>query len=217
VNRTDRLDRLWRSTRKHYARLRAEVLSLTVGRPEARTQRVPLLAIDGINYFANFTRAFYLSGALGCRSRNGKQISSGHPSVRSLRDAMTVAIQASARNNARWLPLTGPIERRLEPPWHDPNVLIKSAEAAKLSNYNDVLSAFSPFPKCIPDWACVRNFFAHRNADTYAAAMTVLAQNGLMSGRRISDLLLQPALGAARPLLWEWCAEIELRCEYLCS
>ena len=195
---------------------RAEVLSLATGNAEARAQRIPLLVIDGINCFANFTRAFYLSAALGCWTGAGIRVCSGVPSIRTLREAMVVAIHAAAKNKAQYLPATGPIGRRQEPAWHDPNVLIQCAQAASLSNRDDVVSAFSPFPKCVTDWSCVRNFFAHRNGDTHAAATTVLAQNGLVSRGGITELLVQPGIHGARPLLWDWCEEIELVCEYLC-
>lgn len=216
MNSTDHLDQLWRSARNHFARLRVETLRLAVANRETRRQRVPTLVVDGINCWANFSRAYYLSAVRGCRACNGTRITAQAIPSRMPRDAIVAAVRASAKNNAQWLPATGPIDRRLEPAWHDPNVLMRSAQAVGLSNTSDILAAFSPFPSCFLDWACVRNFFAHRNGDTHASALRVLMQYGLVSTRDIPELLVRPAIRAARPLLWEWCVEVELRCEYLC-
>lgn len=216
MNPGPRLERLRRLARSHFGRLRGETLRLTLDTPEVRKTRIPILVIDGINCWANFSRAYFLSAARGCWSSGGRRITALSLSGHSNRDAIYAAIRACAQNNVTWVSATGYIDRRWEPAWHDPNVLMKSAQFIGLSSFNDIASALSPFPKYIMDWACVRNFFAHRNGDTHASAIEVLMQSGLVSGPNISELLVQAPIGSARPLLWEWCSEIELLCEYLC-
>lgn len=215
MNRVKHLDALWCSARKQYVRMRVRVLALAGHTSEVKST-LPLLVIDGLNCWANFTRAYYLSVALGCRSRNGVRLQSGL-APRTERRAIEIAVTAAAPSNASRVPLAGPINRRLEPAWHDPNVLIQCAQAASLPTAVDVVGAFSPFPEPIRDWACVRNFFAHRNGHTHGAALKTLARYGVTSSGDVLLSLMQPTFRRSRPLIWEWCFEFEDRCEFLCT
>ncbi len=218
MNQRRHLDQLWRVAQKRYRRLRAESLKLAVSTadPEARRRRVPLLMIDGINQWSNFARSFFLSSALGCRSQGGRWIVGGGLPTARQREVIVAAIHAAAPRNVVQLPPAGPIDRRLEPTWSDPNVLIQAGQAIGLTNQQDIINAFSPFPGFIVDWLCVRNFYAHRNADAYESARTVLTRHGVVFGSDVSEWMLRAGLAGYRPLLVDWCLEMELRCEYLC-
>jgi hypothetical protein len=76
------------------------------------------VAINALNTWSNFARAFYLSCCFGAKSVSGKTIEPG-AAILCTHDALTIAIQnwnpkATRSIPNRWKP-------RDEPAWHDPD------------------------------------------------------------------------------------------------
>jgi hypothetical protein len=78
-------------------------------------------------------------------------------------DALVFAIR-----RLRWHNYSGVSpSRRDEPTWHDPRTLLTLASDIGVSNLNEVQAAFSLGATYLSNLPTVRNFYAHRNDETF--------------------------------------------------
>lgn len=217
VNRSSHLCQILKPMQIHMKRLKGIALQSAQNPTGVRHELVPVMVINGINAWSNFARAYVLSSALGTKSIAGISVRCGLPRGKCCNDVIWEILHAI--NSKKALRLKGRlVPRRDEPTWHDPNTLIVATKALQLSCAGTVQAAMSPFPQYLPDWSCIRNFFAHRNQDTFASALGILSQRyGIVSTKDLGKAVLAPRLNGARPLLWEWADNVEDLCEYLCA
>ena len=175
---------------------------------------VATLAIDLLNTWTNTIKWLYISCALGARSRVGTPISSSL-AIPDANDAIGIAVQAERpwrTPNAK-----GGWDTRSEPTWHDPSVLGRVASAAKLSSAGDMTTAFSTGFRVFGHLPVFRNYFAHRNQETFEKAMNIAPDYGVGRNAKPSDVLRAHEGGGPSSVLATWAAELRFTIEYLCN
>ena len=123
---------------------------------------VAFLTIEALNLWSCFCRTYYLSCVLNAKTVQGGRITVGNVAVRTVDEATEHAV----RKFKPWLKGPGPFERRDEPPWHDPTVLLRLVTDLKCSALAQVTIALGQPSTAFSDLPVFRNFFAHRNEDT---------------------------------------------------
>lgn len=171
------------------------------------------ITIEALNTWANFVRAYYLSLVLGCRLERGARATLGI-NFPDFNAAIGHAVlwwnpKAVAGAGGLW-------DRRDEPPWHDPNTLLRLCQGLHASNLTDVQAAFSLGTRVFYDLPAFRNYFAHRNQDTQRSAQNLAPLHGIPATRRPAEILLTRGVGRPYPLLFDWLHEIEVVVELLC-
>jgi hypothetical protein len=178
-----------------------------------REQSIAQATIESLNSWRNFIRAYYESCFLYTRRKSGGRVTVGRPVVGS--DPLGFAVMSfkpsvSATASGRW-------KRRDEPPWHDPNTLLQLAHAAGFSNAADIAAAFSIGSRVFVDLPVFRNYFAHRNLDSWRSATQLGPVNGVPILDRPSQMLVSTPVGASQALLREWMSDLFFVAEYLCD
>jgi hypothetical protein len=214
MRRRRRLEALYVSLAQNLERHRSRFLRVRADPSlRVRDDGVALTAIETLNSWRNFVRAYYLSCCLEPRGSSGGRVSLGRPLLRS--DPIGFAVttfkpQASPSSLGTW-------SRRDEPAWHDPATLRRLAHEAHLSNAADVDAAFSPGMRVFTDLPVLRNYFAHRNQLSRRAALETAPLNSIPTPRRPSEILLGVSAGRPQSLMLDWFDDIRLVAEYLCD
>jgi hypothetical protein len=137
------------------------------------------------------------------------------PAGMTLNDAIGLAIMRYKRYA---IPNTsGEWNRRDEPAWHDPNVLLGVCQNVNCSIYLQMQAAFSMGQRVFLDLPVFRNFFAHRNRLSSRAAQNLGPNYLLPSILRPSEMLASSRPMAAASVLEEWIAELKITAEFLCQ
>src|SRR5205823_2817708 len=136
--------------------------------------------IELLNTWTNFVRSFYLSCCLNAKPEFSPRIGvTGLP----LRTAEVLAIDTAIQITKPSLYLKhtpgAPWSRRDEPSWHDPRTLLKLSQSLGFSNEADIQAAVSINPRVLLDLPVFRNFFAHRNRDTFLSAQRLASHYGI--------------------------------------
>lgn len=214
MRRATRLSTLRMATMCHLARLRTDAAAVGPGHPVRHKELcVANATIQLLNLWANFVRAYYLSCMLGAKREGGGWVATAHPGL-TVNQALGMAIllfKPRAQPSA-----TGGWDRRQEPTWHDPNNFLKIAAAVNCAHLADIQAAFSTGTRVFHDLPVFRNYFAHRNQQTSAAAVALAPLYGIPSTRRPSQVLLSRPIRRPQPLLLEWMDEMQFTIEYLC-
>jgi hypothetical protein len=174
---------------------------------------IGLAAIEVLNTWTNFVRAYWLSSFDAPQRSEGGRISCARPVVGS--DPLGFAVTtfrpaARPKGSGNW-------DRRDEPTWHDPQTLLRLTREAELSNTADVAAAFSINSRVFTDLPVLRNYFAHRSQGTYYAALRVALLNSVPLPTRPAEVLAAvPALGS-QTLFENWLGDFDLVAEYLCA
>jgi hypothetical protein len=214
MRRCRRLNALASSYRHNVERNERRFLATLDAPPTSERDRgIALGAIEVLNTWSNFARAYWLSSFGEPRTSGGVRIRCGRSLLAS--DPLGFAIttfrpKARPRGNGRW-------DRRLEPTWHDPQTLLQLTREAGLTNAADVAVAFSINTRVFYDLPVLRNYFAHRNEDTYLAALRVAALNSVATPRRPFEVLAGVSAGRTQALFREWLGDLDLVAEYLCA
>ena len=119
--------------------------------------------------------------------------------------------------NSRARPDTSGIwDRRDEPTWRKPSILIdvcSNIGCSNILNIRDGLSAQQTFFSDLPDF---RNFYAHRNQQTEFATMEEASTYSISATLRPSDILRAFPINESLRLLDKWLDEIKFTIQYLC-
>src|SRR6266542_3012250 len=100
------------------------------------------VVMEALNCWVLFARSFVISSALGARTRNSGRVTSVLGRQATVDDAIVRVTLAEKPYLARGgIPTT--IDRRLEPAWHDPAVIIRSSSVLRLSNDATITAALS--------------------------------------------------------------------------
>lgn len=172
------------------------------------------VCIETQSTWSIFARSYFISCLMGCRLPNLRAVS-GNVSVVDTEDAVGHAIRTfrpSETPNAN-----GSWNRRNEPTWHDPAILLKLSQKFALTNLVDVQAALSMQATAFRDMPVFRNFFAHRNEMTSRSAIRTASMHGVVNTSIPSEALrILPQTGA-RCLILEWIAEIKTTVALLCD
>lgn len=203
---------LHRSSAVRLITLREKVNRLTPTTCSLNDDRISFVAIEAMNVWASFARAYYLSWFLRPLTISGKRvICSNH--FRLFEDALIFAIRRlRSRNYSGVRP-----SRRDEPTWYEPRTLLTLAADIGVSNLNEVQVAFSlgaTYPTNLPT---VRNFFAHRNDETFRKVRDRAILLGLGGNLRPSEFVCTALPSRPQNLISDWLDEIRLTIELLCT
>jgi hypothetical protein len=212
-----KLSELERIFQRQLGKLRYQVL---LGRKEEAKgdaeARMSFAVINLLNSWSNFMRGFYMSCAFGTRTKSGIVV---RPSSL-FSDANTAVGYAIKAFKPYASPNTfGKWHRRDEPPWHDPNTLMKLSQPAALSfqNNSKVQAAFSLNLRVFVHLPVLRNFYAHRNQGTQQAAQLIATAYGIPSFLRPSQILFSNPMTRPQPLIFEWLDELKITADFLCD
>lgn len=209
-----RLGRIQKSSLRALDRLVKETEALVRSpRSRDRDRRIGLVTIDSANLWTQFTRVFFISCALGTQRVHGGRISPPIP-FSNESQALGAVIPLF---KPRATPLsTGHWHRRDEPAWHDPRVALRCFTHISASNLADVQAGLSSGSTVLDHLPVFRNFFAHRNGQTEAAAKVIGPSYGIPAVYRPSQILATRPLGRPNTLLEDWLDDLRLMIEFLC-
>jgi len=178
-----------------------------------RDRVIAHVTIESLNLWSNFVRSYYLACVRNARTSAGPRVTL-ITSFSGPQAALDYAVAHIKNKNIA----AAPFARRDEPPWHDWSTLVKLCVALNISITPQVQFA-SGYPTTMLRFLPVfRNFFAHRNDDTFRKTQTAALQLGIPGGRaHPSRLLSTPAAGAAQPILADWLDDIQNLMDLLCN
>lgn len=183
----------------------------TSGANKDRDPVVSYATIEALNAWNLFSRSFYMSCALGARTERKKVITTTSITSDPLGSAIThINSHAHQKTSGVW-------DRRDEPAWHDPNVLMRVCQNLGCSNHIQIGLAFSLGQNVFKDLSIFRNFFAHRNEQTIRAAKNIAPRYTLPSYLSPAEILLSVSPGKTESVILEWFAEMLITAEFLCK
>lgn len=192
--------------RRRAWRLIPLVQSASVPASAESDRLVAYVTIEAVNAWASFSRAFYISCATRAYTASGSRVTSKMPGIKTSHDALLEAIKKFKGYKNK----NPPFRRRDEPSWHRVNNLVTLANHLGLSNLGVITTAFGYSTHafdCLPE---LRNFFAHRNADTCRACHSLAASVAVPPSRRPVDILLHRNYSRPMNVLSEWISDMSL-------
>lgn len=204
--------RLHRCSAVQLISLREKVSGLTAMTSSPNDERIAFVVIEALNIWGSFARAYYLSWFLYPTTMSGNRVSCSNQ-IQKFEDALIFAIR---RLRSRKYSGVRP-SRRDEPIWHDPSTLLTLATEIGVSNLNEVQAAFSlgaTYPNVLPT---VRNFYAHRNDETFRKVREKAMMLGMGRNLRPCEFLCMSLPSRPQNLISDWIDEIRLTIELLCT
>jgi len=213
MHRTKRLGKLRRTLKKRLHRLEQRLTSIapTTSTPD-RDIVVAYVAIEALNAWAQFSRSFYLSCAIGAVTERNRIITTTAPLTADHLGLAVAQYKKSAKPNA-----AGAWHRRDEPAWHDPNVLMTVCSNLGCSIQVAIQAAFSLQQNVFNDLPVCRNFFAHRNEATSRAATNMAPRYALPTSLPPCDFLLAASPGNSTSVMLQWLDELNITAEFICK
>jgi hypothetical protein len=188
-------------SRLHRLQVLGAPLALPLSPEDHRT--LSYVVIEAANLWAQYSRCLYLSAAFGARDITGRR-AVARP-VSNARQAIDLAVYATHPR------LAGQVRN-----WQShelPDFQNKGHLAATLQNLSASITAqvdmaLSYPTRVLSDLPTMRNFFAHKAADSAAKAATLGRHYGITRPLKPSVLLCTPPAGKADPLLSEWLSDL---------
>jgi hypothetical protein len=203
-------------TLKSLDRLRTIAATASLNLPDrAAKLQLSHAAIEVLNTWANFSRAYLLSCILRPRRVNGGRVTTNGIAT-TFNEVVGVAV-IRHKPHLKHLGLAHTWHRRDEPPWHDPNILISACDDLGCSNNADIKAALSLPTRALIDLPVFRNFFAHRNRLTATAAKDVAPRYVIPSNIHPIEILARKPKGRPYPLLVDWIDDIVATVGLLCD
>lgn len=212
---TRRLPKLGRGVFRRLVRLHVVACSVAAPPGTSEDRVVAWLVIEALNLWAEFVRAYYLSGAMGTRTGSGVSVGFKLAPFPDLGSAIRQAIFLT-----RGTSVTSPtVPRRLEPAWHDKHTVLPLFRRVGASNLAQVQAAFSVPSTFLEYLPTLRNFYAHRCADTYRKAANVAVRLGLSALPTLRPAQIVCSALPARPqsLIIDWLDEMGDVAGLLCA
>jgi hypothetical protein len=173
------------------------------------------MCIDVQSYWSNWSRAYYLSCAVGCRSIAGNRISSALGQPLNENQALAIAVRYY-RRNASPLP-NGLFPGHFEPKWFDPTVLISVANAAGLSNLATIQSAFTNRADVFADLRQMRNYFAHRCEQLHAESLQLAPKYLVGNPKQPAEIIWHVGASSVISVIEGWVSHIRQVALFLCA
>jgi hypothetical protein len=182
--------------------------------PHVRDPVISYVTIESLNAWSQFSKALYLSCMMNAKTESKATIAVA-PGGLPMNDALGLAIRrykryATPNSLGEW-------DRRDEPPWHDPNILLGVCQHVGCSIYLQMQAAFSLGQRVFLDLPVFRNFFAHRNRLSSRAAQNLGPNYLLPSNLRPSEMLSRSKPLSSGSVLEEWIGELKITAELLCQ
>lgn len=209
---TNQLDDLRRKFIQVARRLRVLLEAIRALPPQERDRRVSYVAIEILNLWSEFCRAYYLSYLLGPTTRGGARLRAQNGTVRTLNDAI---VGLWRELNGRAPPGTT-LRRRQEPKWYEARTLPTAAVFLRVTNDSEVVGAINLIARTLQDFPVLRNFYAHRNEQTAISVINMVPRYGMLQVRHPTEFALTFLPGRSEPILGEWIADLEVVTGLLC-
>lgn len=214
MNPSHRLERLHTAAMKRLGKLRAHVSGLTFPVAPDDDVRVAWTTIEALNLWGGFLRAYYLSGAIKCRTVSGKSVRFTALSFADSESALKFAIKKIKGGK-----VPAKISRRDEPTWHDTAVFLSLEKSVGASNLAQIYAAFGAGTAFAPLLPTIRNFYAHRCDETYRKAARVGIKLGLSTKAELRATKILCSRLPKRPqnVLTDWIDDMSNVIDLLCA
>jgi hypothetical protein len=220
MRRHRRLSVLHNALNKRVVRLEKLVVDTTGRSIDPLSERqVAYAMIEALSSWSAFIREFYLSCALfQPRTIRGNPVTHSSLAIADEFTALCGALGALGQTYALTRSVSArTVSPRDEPTWHDPSTLVRLSSNIGLSNSTSVLAAFAYPTTFFRDAPAVRNFYAHRNAESAARVSRLAAREyNMLTVRRPSELITTLFHSRGQTLLEEWLEDIRLISYELC-
>jgi hypothetical protein len=201
--RAYRLSELSRQVRRRTGKLIPLVRSASPMATKDVDRLVAYVAIEVLNTWSSFARAFFISSALGARTASGAYVTVQMRGLANPQDAIRVAM-LKLKNK----PIVGPVARRQEPSWHPVANLITLLSEIGASNLNTVAGALGFPTRAFEGLPTIRNFFAHRNGDTAIKCRNLCTSLSLPPMWRPADIVLQRDYTKPHNVITGWALDV---------
>lgn len=170
--------------------------------PEKR-RVLSYVAIEAANLWAQYSRCFFLSVAIGATDSNGVPIVTlPASSLQAAEDLAVHAIRPHLQGK------TGPWSRRALPDWQTRGHLLTALKYVGASSYTAVDGALSYQTRVLLDLPTVRNFYAHKGHRAAQSVATIQKHYGITKTMSPHELLCTVPPTSADVLLNEWLDDI---------
>ena len=211
------LSRLRRSAWGRLGRLYVVLQPIAPSRWREFDAVVAFGVLEAQNLWAEFGRASYLSCILDPYLESGARVTRSNASILDFDDAIDEIIRKVKPHLYRPA-RKGSWTRREEPAWHEARSLLSGTQLLGVSHQPQVDGSLSTGSAVLRDLPTFRNFYAHRNKDTFASALGVATSRySIHSPMHPTRALCTPAYGRPRPLLLDWLDDIRITVELLCA
>lgn len=204
---------LARASQARLLRLRALAYEATTLSFNVADRLLTYVVIQAQTEWAEFVRAFLISCVTGGTRKNGTTVTVKMASARRASEMMRIAKQIQHGGKKTYTPK----HRRDEPAWHSIKLLVPLVARIGLSNELTITGAVSTGSAVFRGLATVRNFYAHRNADSRALALSELRTLAVPAYRHPTLSLLAKPAGSPNPLIVDWVSDLYASVELMCQ
>ena len=185
---------------------------MLVDRPDEAYRQVSYIAVDATGSWSTFIREYFLACLIyTARRTNGAVVTHRLSGAISSEDVALLAAIRAGRNPRFNLAPGRRITPFDEPNWKKARVILTIAQDLLFSNYNEIFKAMSYHTSSLTDFITVRNFFAHKSAesarDVSVLARTVYLQPNISHPAEFVGSILPTRTDS---LLSDWLAELRL-------
>lgn len=194
--------------------LKSVVHSLMLPIDASGDRLITCVALETLNLWSSFARAFYISSVLGAKDCYGQRINIASGRMRSTASAINHAVITLKPFKQGTGP---PWARRDEPTWHAPQTLLILLQGLAASNLRSVQIAFS-YPTNLFDMLpTFRNFFAHRNEETARKVTSKARSLALSTQLSASEVLCTRLPGRPQHIISDWLDDLRAIMDYMCQ
>ena len=161
------------------------------------------------NLVLSALRCFTISSLRGGRTAGGRRVLTR---MRFGHEEEVAAFILSVLNSVLYAKLRSParVSRRDEPTVRDPRDTEKILLTCGASNVGSLQNALALNTSIFRDLSALRNFYAHRNADTWRKLKTKAASWGVLSPEHADDIARSTLSGRPVTLFEDWLDDAEL-------
>lgn len=205
---TGDLTKLYNAVQGRVARLRKKYAACLGAPPDAET-RLAYSAIELDNLILAAIRLFVISCLTGARSTEGRKIAV----IPRMKDEGEVAaFVLSVLSSKSFASLGSPtrVPRQHEFKIREPRLIERVMASCSATNLISVQAAFSLPTTLFSDLPTIRNFYAHRNDDTWRKVKMRANGMGILGVRTTDELLKAPVPGRPVTVFEDWLDDAEL-------
>lgn len=209
-----RLEKLQGRATRRLSRLRPAVDSLGLPLTAEKDRAIAWTVIEARNLWAEFLRAYFLSGAMRTFTISGASVSF-------LNKTFTDS-QAALRYSALLTGHSKPglrVTRQVEPAWHDVSKYLKLCNDVGFSNMAQIRAAFAYQTQFFEQLTPIRNFYSHRCDEAFRKAAQVGIKLGLSASPDLRPAQILSSKLPTRPqnIITDWLDDIGNVIEILCE
>ena len=160
------------------------------------------VVIELCNAWAQYTRSYYLSCAIGARRKSGLRVT--HSGVCGFTIADALASAALAKDSSH----TGKVRPRDEPDWNGKSTLSWLGRTFAFSNVSQIQAALSVKTVAFDQLVWARNFFAHRSEGSAENVRGLARKLGIVGVNHPTAILSSPVSGIGSNAIDGWLATI---------